>query len=98
MFNKLKQFKDMRDQAKQMQNALSKETAEGTGAWGKVKVTMDGNMEIIKLEIADEMMANKEKLADGIKDAHKDAMKRIQKIMAKKMQEMGGFGNFPWLS
>ncbi|MFH0856530.1 MAG: YbaB/EbfC family nucleoid-associated protein [bacterium] len=97
MFEKLKQFKDLRDQAKQMQNTLAKETAEGSAAWGKVKITMNGNMEITKLEIDDELMSDKEKLTDAIKDAHKDVMKNVQKIMAKKMQEMGGLGNFPGL-
>jgi len=95
MFNKLKQFKDLRDQAKQMQNALSTESAEGSGAWGKVKITMNGNMEITKIDIDDELMGNKEKLASAIKDAHKEAMKRVQKIMAKKMQDMGGLSGFP---
>lgn len=95
MFNKLKQFKDLRDQAKKMQNTLAQESATGSGAWGKVKITMNGNMEITALEIEDEIMGNKEKLKDAIKDAHKDAMKSVQKIMAKKMQEMGGFENFP---
>lgn len=80
-----------------MQGALSKETAEGSAAWGKLKITMNGNMEIVNLTIDDELMSSKEKLADAIKDAHKDAMKNVQKIMAKKMQEMGGFGNFPGL-
>lgn len=97
MFEKLKQFKDLRDQAKQMQGALAKETAEGSAAWGKLKITMNGNMEILNLTIDDELMASKEKLADAVKDAHKDAMKNVQKIMAKKMQEMGGFGNIPGL-
>ncbi|MFH1029771.1 MAG: YbaB/EbfC family nucleoid-associated protein [bacterium] len=97
MFEKLKQFKDLRDQAKQMQNALSKEAAEGSGAWGKVKVAMNGNMEITNIEIDNEIIANKEKLVAALKEAHGDAMKKIQKIMAKKMQEMGGFGNFPGL-
>lgn len=97
MFNKLKQFKDLRDQAKQMQSALSQESSEGSAAWGKVKITMNGNMEITKLEIDDEMMKNKEKLIDAIKEANKEAMKKIQKVMAKKMQEMGGLDNFPGL-
>ncbi|MFC1613447.1 YbaB/EbfC family nucleoid-associated protein [Patescibacteria group bacterium] len=95
MFNKLKQFKDLRNQAKQMQSALSEETSEGSGGWGKVKITMDGNMEIKKIDIDDDIMDNKQKLADAFKDAHKEAMKKIQKVMAKKMQEMGGLGNFP---
>ncbi len=97
MFNKLKQFKDLRDQAKKMQNTLAQESATGNGGWGKVKITMNGNMEITALEIDDEIMGNKEKLKDAIKHAHKDAMKSVQKIMAKKMQEMGGFGNFTGL-
>lgn len=90
MFNKLKQFKDLRDQAKKMQDILSKESAEGSAAWGKVKITMNGNMEITKVEIDNEILANKEKLEEAIKDAHKDVMKRVQRIMAEKMQGMGG--------
>jgi len=36
MLTKLKQFKDLRAQAKTMQSALSHETAHGSGAGGKV--------------------------------------------------------------
>ena len=48
MFNKLKQFKDLRSQAKQMQNALAQESIihENKG----VKITINGNMEIIELK------------------------------------------------
>jgi len=46
MFNKLKQIQDLRHQANQIKNALAQETVEGSGAWGKVKVIMDGNQEI----------------------------------------------------
>lgn len=97
MFNKLKQLKDLRDQAKKMQNTLAQESATGSGGWGKIKITMNGNMEITALEIDDEIMKNKEKLKDAFKEAHKDAIKSVQKIMAKKMQEMGGLDGFPGL-
>jgi len=69
-----------------MQNALAGESVslEKSG----IKLTMNGNMEITSLEITEEMP--KEKIASIMKDLYNDAIKQIQKIMAKKMQEMGG--------
>lgn len=87
MFNKLKQIKDLRDQAKQMQNALSGESA--TVDKKGLVITMNGNMEITSVKINEEIA--KDKLEALIKDNTNDAIKQIQKIMAKKMQEMGGF-------
>ncbi len=87
MFNKLKQLKDLRSQAKQMQSALSGEsiTSEKNG----IAITMDGNMSITKVNINPDLA--KESLETAIKDATNDAIKKTQKLMAKKMQEMGGF-------
>lgn len=87
MFNKLKQLKDLRSQAKQMQNALSGEsiTSEKNG----VKITMNGNMSITAVEISKDI--TKESLEIAIKEAVNDAIKQTQRLMAKKMQEMGGF-------
>ena len=86
MFNKLKQIKDLRDQAKKMQTALSGEraTAEKNG----IKITMNGNMDVIALTI--EEILPKEKLENSMKDCINDVIKSTQKLMAKKMQEMGG--------
>jgi DNA-binding protein YbaB len=87
MFNKLKQLKDLRDQAKKMQNALAGESviAEKSG----VKVSMNGNMEITNVSIAGDL--DRATLENAFKVAANDALKQTQKIMAKKMQEMGGF-------
>jgi len=87
MFNKLKQIKDLRDQAKQMQNALSGESA--TVDKKGLVIVMNGNMEITSVKINEDMA--KDKLENAIKENTNDAIKQIQKIMAKKMQEMGGF-------
>ena len=43
MFNKLKNIKDLRSQAKQMQAQFADITAEADAAWGKVKVKVNGN-------------------------------------------------------
>lgn len=100
MFQKLKQFKDIRDQAKQLQDMLGKETVNVTAAGNKVSLTMDGNLALVALVIDDELLApdKKEKLQVGIKEAHADALKKMQRIMAMKMKEMGGLPNIPGLS
>ncbi len=86
MFNKLKQFKNLRDKAKQMQNALSQEsvTVEKSG----IKLVMNGNLEVISLEINEDL--EKTKLESKLKDVINEAVKKVQRIMAKKMQSMGG--------
>jgi DNA-binding protein YbaB len=99
MFNKLKQFKDLRDQAKQWQEKLGQESITVQAAGGKIVMTMDGNLTLTGLAIDDELLSlpNKEKLIGGIKEAHKDVLKKMQQVMAVKMKEMGGFPNIPGL-
>ena len=100
MFNKLKQFKDIRDQAKELQKQLEKEVITVSSGNGKVKLTMDGTMAVKDIDIDNEFLSpdKKEKLQDAIKEAHKEAMKKMQRIMAMKMKDMGGLPNIPGLS
>lgn len=100
MFSKLKQFKDMRSQAKNLQNTLSQESVTVDSVGGKVVLTMDGNLQMTGLAIDDELLSpdKKEKLQTAIKDAHSDAIKKIQRIMAVKMKEMGGLPKIPGLN
>lgn len=88
MFNKLKQFKDLRDTAKQLQDSLSEEIVEGSGGWGKVKIKINGNQQVQSVEIDPEYLNNekKEKLQNDIKDAFNDGVKKVQKVMAEKMK------------
>ncbi|MFA7244973.1 MAG: YbaB/EbfC family nucleoid-associated protein [Candidatus Magasanikbacteria bacterium] len=98
MFNKLKQFKDLRDQAKEMQSKLAEEKV--TSSSNGVELTMNGNLEIINVNISPELLSTdkKAKLETAFKDAHADALKKMQRIMAMKMKEMGGLPNIPGLS
>ena len=63
------------------------------GAWGKVKVEMDGNQSITAVQIDDELMKpdQKDKLQGGLKDALNEAIKKAQKKMMEQMKSMGGF-------
>lgn len=90
MFNKIKAIKDLRDQAKKIQNGLAEITAEGEAAWGKVKIKIDGNQQVLEVKIDEEMLKDKNKLETAVKEAANDAIQKIQKQMAGKMKELGG--------
>lgn len=97
MFSKLKQFKDLRDQAKKIQDVLKDVTVEGTGAWGKIKVTMNGNQEVSAVTIDPELLSDKAKLEAAVKEAYNDTIKKAQRSMAEAMKKTGGL-NLPGLS
>jgi DNA-binding protein YbaB len=86
MFEKLKQLKDLRDKAKQLQNALGAETitAEKNG----IKITLDGNMVISSVILEKEM--SKDEIEKRMPDAINEAIKKAQRVMAEKMRAMGG--------
>ncbi len=96
MFSKLKQFKDLRDQAKKIQDALKDVTVEGTAAWGKIKVAMNGNQEVTSVSIDQELMADKAKLEAAVKEAYNDTVKKAQRAMAEQMRKTGNL-NLPGL-
>jgi DNA-binding protein YbaB len=90
MFNKLKQFKDLRSQAKMLQNMMAQETI--TMERGGVKITINGNFEITALNIVEEK--SKESLEKALTDCFNEATKKIQRVVAEKMQSMGGLPQF----
>jgi len=90
MFNKLKQFKELRDKAKELQNILAAEKAEGSAGWGKAKVVLDGNQRCVSVTIDPAAMSDKTKLEEMLRDAFNDGMTKIQKIMAEKLKSGGG--------
>lgn len=87
MFNKLKQIKDLRSKAKHMQSLLKDETVMGEGGWGKVKVKMSGNQEVLDVTIDPELKP--EDIAKAVKEAVNDAIKKAQRVMVRKMQQSG---------
>ena len=83
MFNKLKQIKDLRSQAKTMQDALAGEsvTAEKSG----VTIEMNGNMQVTSVKIAEGTSTSDAEKA--VKTVINDAIKQTQKLMAKKIKK-----------
>lgn len=97
MFQKLKQYKDLRDQSKKIQSGLSEKKIEASAAWGKIKMTMNGNQEVAGVTIDSELLQNKVKLEEAVKDVTNEAIKKSQKLMAEQMRAMGGL-NIPGLT
>lgn len=86
MFSKLKQFRDLRSQAKTMQDALAQETI--TEERNGLKVVLNGNLEILEIKLSDNLA--KDAQENNLKTCLNDAVKKAQRIMAKKLQDMGG--------
>ncbi|PIT90270.1 MAG: hypothetical protein COU22_03095 [Candidatus Komeilibacteria bacterium CG10_big_fil_rev_8_21_14_0_10_41_13] len=97
LFSKLNQIKDLKQQAKSLQNQLAEESVslEKNG----VSMIMDGNQKITKLDISENLLnpSQKNKLEEAIKSVHEEAIKKVQRVMAEKMRASGGF-NIPGLS
>lgn len=93
VFSKLKEFKDLREQGKKMQTLLAGESVEAKSYSDKILLTMDGNFQLTALVIDDSVLApeNKEKIQNSIKEAHAEAIKKMQRVIATKMQQSGDF-------
>ncbi len=87
---KLKQFKDLKDKAKALQDQLSQISSEGSAGWGKVKVTINGTQQVTDVSIDQELMTDRSKLEGYLKEAFNDAAQKLQQILAAKMREGGG--------
>ncbi len=94
MFQKLKQFKDMRDQAKQIQETLAQESCEGSAGFGKVKITMNGAQKVTStfIDVSLLLSGDATRLSGLVTDAINDAMQKCHKLMAEKMKDK--FGDF----
>ena len=93
MFNKLKQYNDLRKQANVIKNAMASETIEVNNR--AIKIVMDGNQEIKTISINEDFLSKDKKgdLEKEIQNAVAEAIKKVQRKMAMKMQEMGGLDN-----
>jgi len=69
-----------------MQDELAKETV--TVEKNGIKIEMDGNMKVTSVTIDKEL--SHEQIQSAMTESINEAIKKAQKMMAQKMQEMGG--------
>lgn len=86
MFSKLKHIQHLRSQAKTLQQTLSAEsvTVEKRG----VTITLDGNQKVTAIKLAEGLSSTD--LEKTLPDVFNEANEKIKRIMAQKIQSMGG--------
>jgi DNA-binding protein YbaB len=82
MFSKLNQIKDLKSQAKSMQNTLSQENVEVEKKG--IVLKMDGNQKVLSLSIPEDM--ENSIIESIIPELFSDATHQVQKMMAEKMK------------
>jgi DNA-binding protein YbaB len=88
IFDKLKDINEMRKQANQMQALLGQQSVTGQSSGGKIKIIMDGNMEVKSVEVAPEVAGDKAEVARNIRSALEDLFKQHKKMLQKNFGSM----------
>ena len=94
--NKFKDLYQLQKQAKQIRDKLQNTHIEAEVEG--VKVVVDGQQEIVHVEVSDDALTNKKKMQDNLVKALNKAIKRSQQIGAEEMKGvMGdmGLGGMP---
>jgi len=96
-FGQMKDMYGLAKKAKQMQKELKGLEVEGRSTNGEVTVIVSGEMKLISIDIADEMLtpAKKTELQDVIKETVAKALETAQKESADRMQPLLKDMNFP---
>ena len=87
MFDKLKDLNELRKNAgelKALQSQLAKEEIIGTSKDGQVTIVLDGNQNVVRVQIGDAILGNKNQLETSVKDALFRALDGLKKMMASK--------------
>jgi DNA-binding YbaB/EbfC family protein len=100
-FNKiLDKAKELEAKMKESQENIKKIRVEGVSGSNSIKVILDGEGEMQKIEIADEIMReNKSIIEDLIVAAHNNAKSELKKKTSEEISKAaGGFGipGFKW--
>ena len=95
-------IQQMMKQAQQMQERLQQQMAElraeGDAGGGMVKVTVNGNLEVVGCKISDECLKlnDREMLEDLIRAAGNQALERIRQVIAEETaRATSAFGGVP---
>jgi len=94
-FNDLiSQAKKMQEKMKETQDALKKIEVEGVSGGNAVKVIMNGDGELKKIDFSDSLLKeSKEILQDLIVAAHNDAKSKLKKKTSEEISKVtGGIG------
>lgn len=93
----MKQVKKMQAQMEKAQEELAEKEVEGTAGGGVVKVTANGQKQILDIEIQPEVVDPEDidMLQDLVTAAVNDALKQVDELIAEDMGKFTGGLNIP---
>lgn len=93
--NLMKQAQEMQKNMQVAQEELAKMEVTGEAGGGMVKVSMTGKHELVKVDIDDSLMDDKEMLEDLFAAAVNSASRRVDEVTQEKMGGLTGGVNMP---
>lgn len=93
--NLMKQAQEMQKNMQEAQEEIAKMEIAGEAGGGMVKVTMTGKHELVKVEIDDSLMDDKEMLEDLFAAAVNSAARRVEEVTQEKMGGLTADMNMP---
>jgi len=88
MFDQIKDLYNLRKQAAELQKQMSSLFVTGTSRDGTFQVTLNGNHELIKVDISPDINLNQPEIAKNVKEAHDDAVNKLKAELATKFKGM----------
>lgn len=93
--NLMKQAQEMQKNMQAAQEEIAQMEIGGEAGGGMVKVTMTGKHELVKIEIDDSLMDDKEMLEDLFAAAVNSAARRVEEVTQEKMGGLTQGMNMP---
>lgn len=93
--NLMKQAQEMQKNMQVAQEELAKMEVAGEAGGGMVKVVMTGKHELVKVEIDDSLMDDREMLEDLVAAAVNSAARRVEEVTQEKMGGLTGGMDLP---
>tara|TARA_B100000686_G_C16723769_1_gene936564 strand:+ start:169 stop:489 length:321 start_codon:yes stop_codon:yes gene_type:complete len=92
----LEQAKDMQNKMKETQDSIKKIQVEGMSGGGLIKVTLNGDSELVKMYLDPEILKEKkEVIEDLIVAAHGDAKKKLKVKTSEELSKITGGISLP---
>lgn len=93
--NLMKQAQEMQKNMQAAQEEIAQMEVSGEAGGGMVKVMMTGKHELVKVEIDDSLMDDKEMLEDLFAAAVNSASRRVEEVSQEKMSGLTGGLDMP---
>ncbi|BCN93962.1 nucleoid-associated protein [Thiomicrorhabdus immobilis] len=93
--NLMKQAQEMQKNMQAAQEEIAKMEVNGEAGGGMVKVVMTGKHELVKVEIDDSLMDDKEMLEDLFAAAVNSAARRVEEVTQERMGGLTAGMNMP---